>query len=134
VRTGLIIAALLASACSHATKPAPKPDQIGWRPVGTWSGHGDEQTDSFEIESGQFRIKWVASNENPAGAGTLKLIAHSAVSGRPLVVALEEHRGNGHGTALVSDEPRPYYIVIESKNLDWTISIEEAVVGQPAGS
>lgn len=134
MRRLLIITALLGGACGQAPKHAPKADLVGWRPVGTWSGHGDEQTDSFEIESGQFRIKWVASNEKPAGTGTLKLIAHSAVSGRPLVVALEQHQGNGHGTALVNDDPRPYYVVIESKNVDWTITVEEAVVGQPRGS
>jgi hypothetical protein len=130
VRSVLIIAALLSGACGQRPKPVAKPDLVGWRPIGTWSGHGDEQTDSFEVDSGQFRIKWVASNEKPAGTGTLKLIAHSAVSGRPLQVALEQHRGNGHGIAYVYEDPRPFYVVIESKNVDWTITVEEAVVGQ----
>jgi hypothetical protein len=134
VRKALIIAVLLSGACGHGPKPVAKPDLVGWRPIGTWSGQGDEQTDSFEVESGQFRIKWVASNEKPAGTGTLRLIAHSAVSGRPLQVALEQHRGNGRGTAYVNEDPRPFYVVIESKNVDWTITIEEAVVGQGEGS
>jgi len=33
----------------------------------------------------------------------------------------------------VSDDPRPYYLLIESSNIDWTVRVEEAVVaGGPA--
>jgi len=51
------------------------------------------------------------------------------VSGRPLQVAVD-HRGPGHDTAYVNDDPRLYHLVIDSANLDWTIAVEEAVVVQ----
>jgi hypothetical protein len=115
---------LLCAACS---KPEPKAPLVGWRPIGTWSGSGNEQTDSFNIESGQFRIKWEATNETKPGAGRLKITAHSGVSGRPIMHALD-HTGAGKDTAVVSDEPRLYYLVIESSNVDWSLKVEEAVI------
>lgn len=123
-----VAAALFAlgiAAC--ARHPQPK-QAIGWRPVGTWSGHGNAQTDSFNIDSGQWRIKWSVTNENPAGTGTFHATVHSAVSGRPL---LEEiiHQGPGHGTAYVNEDPRLFDIDVESANEDWTVSVEEAVAG-----
>jgi hypothetical protein len=39
-------------------KAAPKAFAMGWRPVTTFSGHGSTQTESFSIETGQWRIKW----------------------------------------------------------------------------
>jgi len=90
------------------------------------SGHGDAQTESFNIESGQWRIKWAATNEMPPGSGTLRVEVHSAVSGRPLALAVE-HRGEGHDTAYVNEDPRLFHLVIESGHVDWSLVIEEAV-------
>jgi hypothetical protein len=101
---------------------------VGWRRVGSFSGRGNSQTESFNIESGQWRIKWVTTNEKPAGAGTFQVMVHSAVSGRPMMMAVE-HRGTGRGTAYVNEDPRLYHLVIESSNVDWSVAMEEAVVG-----
>lgn len=125
----VVFAAALAGA---ACKPAPQPQTVavGWRPLGTWSGRGNEMTDSFNIESGQWRIKWDARNETAPGAGTLRIEVHSSVSGRPLGEAVE-HRGTGHDIAYVNEDPRLYHLVIESSNEDWTVIVEEGVVGVP---
>ena len=106
---------------------------IGWRPLGTWSGRGDEQTDSFNIETGQWRIKWEARNETAPGAGRLRIEVHSSVSGRPLGEAVE-HNGTGHDIAYVNEDPRLFHLVIESSNEDWSVSVEEGVVGVPQSS
>ena len=128
LRFVLILAALLTASCGSQTKPEAKPLTVGWRPVGTWSGHGNEQTDSFNIESGQFRVKWETRNEMPPGAGTFRVVAHSGVSGRPIAPVVE-HSGVGRNTAYVSDEPRPYFLVIESANVDWSVTVQEGVAG-----
>ena len=106
---------------------------IGWRPLGTWSGRGNEQTDSFNIETGQWRIKWEARNETAPGEGRLRIEVHSSVSGRPLGDAIE-HRGIGHDIAYVNEDPRLFHLVIESSNEDWSVSVEEGVVGIPQSS
>lgn len=123
----LCAAALLCAACHPEAKPEPKTRAVGWRPIGSWSGRGDAQTDSFNIESGQWRIKWETRNESPAGAGSFRVTVHSAVSGRPLMVAVE-HRGAGDDVAYVNEDPRLYHLVIESSNVDWSLQVEEAVV------
>ena len=116
----------------HSAQAESKPVLVGWRPVETFSGRGSTQTQSFDIGSGQWRIKWEAKNESPPGMGTLEVTVHSAVSGRPLEVAVE-HRGNGHGIAYVNEDPRLFHLVIDSSNVDWTVAIEEAVAAPEAG-
>lgn len=132
------LAALLSvsAACRHAPKPELKTVAIGWRPAGSWSGHGNAQTESFDIQSGQFRIQWDTSHETAPGTGVFRVTVHSAVSGRPMGVVVD-NRGVGHDTAYFTDDPRIYHLVIESANVDWSIHVDEAVVGEetvPSGT
>lgn len=126
----LVVLALLAAGCSRTSKPEEKPLAIGWRFIESWSGQGDMQTDSFDIESGAFRIKWETSHETAPGAGTFRIVVHSGVSSRPITEAVD-HQGIGRDIAYVRDDPRPYFLVITSKNVDWSVRVEEAVAGQP---
>jgi hypothetical protein len=119
-----LLAALLACSCREPQRYTV----TGWRPIAKFAGQGDTQTDSFNIESGQWRIKWTADNEQPPGSGALKVTIHSAISGRPLGIAID-HKGIGHDTALVTEDPRLYHLEVESHNVDWTLVIEESVVG-----
>jgi len=123
----IIVAAWLTTGCRSEPRSAVKPGTVGWRPIGSWSGRENTQTESFNVESGQLRIKWETKNETAPGAGRFKVMVHSAVSGRPIALAVER-QGVGRDTAYVSEEPRLYHLVIESSNLEWTIRVEEAVV------
>src|SRR5579863_7303946 len=93
----IIVAVLLFAACGCQSPPhpqQPRPRQIGWRPIASWSGRGDTQTESFNIESTQWRIKWETKGAAPAGASSFHVVVHSAVSGRPIAEAVE-HQGDG---------------------------------------
>ena len=120
-----VIVAITCAACRSAPKQEAKQPQVGWRSIGSWSGQGNTQTDSFNIESTQWRIKWETT-----GAGAFTLVVHSAVSGRPILAAVD-HNGAGKGIAYVTEDPRLYHLVIESSSVDWSIQVEEAVVGYP---
>ena len=122
---------LLLAAVGCRSKPPSETHhtQIGWRPIGKWSGRGDTQTDSFNIESTQWRIKWSTKGASAPDAGKFHVVVHSAVSGRPLQEAVE-HQGNGQGIAYVWEEPRLFHLVIDSSGVDWSIAVEEAVVGE----
>jgi hypothetical protein len=98
--------------------------------MASFSGRGDSQTESFDIDSTQWRIKWQTKGAASPGAGTFHVVVHSAVSGRPIMDALQQH-GNGHGIVYVTEDPRLYHLVIESNGLDWSVTVEEAVVGIP---
>jgi hypothetical protein len=130
VKTLIILLAAVAAGCGRSTKPEPKQLLIGWRFIESWSGQGDMQTDSFEIESGAFRIKWETTHETSPGAGAFRIMVHSGVSSRPITLAVDQ-RGVGHDIAYVRDDPRPYFLVITSKNVDWSVRVEEAVAGEP---
>jgi hypothetical protein len=51
---------------------------------------------------------------------------NSAVSGRPLMLAVD-HRGIGRDTVAVTEDPHLFYLVIDSSNLDWSVTAEEPV-------
>jgi hypothetical protein len=96
-----------------------------WRSLGSWSGHGLTQTESF-IGNGALRVIWETRNEAAPDTGTFGVTVHSSVSGRPLLQAVEQ-RGVGRGTAYVSEDPREFYLVVESSNLEWSVTVEEGI-------
>lgn len=127
--TVALVAAMMASlGCSSGLKPVAQADAksapLGWRSVGSWSGRGDAQTDSFEIAFDQCRIRWEARNETSPGAGRLRITVNSAVSGRELALAVDRG-GVGKGVVYPSVEPHFSYLLIESSNLDWSVTVEE---------
>jgi hypothetical protein len=111
----------------------PKTPLVGWRHIADFSGRGSTQTESFNIESTQWRIKWETKADTNPSTGTFLLMVNSAVSGRPIALGVE-HNGNGKGIAYVTEDPRYYYLVITSENLDWSFSVDEEVLGDPKGS
>jgi len=117
---------LICAACRPDQGPEPKPQVHSWRHLGTWSGRGNVQTESFTSDSGGFRVKWETKNETPAGAGRLKVVFRSGDSGRDIMDAVDA-RGIGHGVAEVGDRPRWYFLTIDSANVDWTVTVEEPV-------
>ena len=118
-----------ASACG--TPPTPEDssshDQIQWERVRTRSGRGSQFLDSFPSE-GTLRIEWEAKRSpNAITPGTLQIVMHSAISGRPLAPPVVDHQGEGKGIAYFSEEPRVFFINVVSDNLDWKIAVSERV-------
>ena len=93
----------------------------------TFTGQGNSQTDSFDIASTQWRIRWEAKAEGAAVPGKFHVMVHSAISGRPLMEAIDQN-GPGIGTAYVAENPRLYHLVVESQGLNWKMSVDEGVV------
>ena len=109
--------------CSSKPAAAGRKETL-WRKVGTWSGHDRVQTESWPGDTGAMRIRW---NTSHAREGALfQLTIHSAISGRPMQTVVDE-AGDGEGTAYFSDDPRVFFAVVDSKNIDWTFTIEEPV-------
>lgn len=123
-----VAAALLTAACGA---PAPKPVQeqvVAWKNLGEWSGRGNAQTESFIGLTGSLRMRWRTKNEAPAGSGTFRLTLQSAISGRPLQETVDQ-KGPGEGTAYAAEDPRAFYVLVESANLDWSFTVDEAIFG-----
>ena len=130
MRRVLLIAAILACSCHRETKPVAKRATLVWHSVGSWSGRGDAQTESFDIGYEPCRVRWEARNESTPGAGELRVTLHSAVSGRDLALVVD-HRGAGKDISYIRVEPHYSYMTIESKNVDWSLIVEEGDVFSP---
>jgi hypothetical protein len=109
-----------------APATAATPEVVVWRSLGTWSGRGNMQTESFTSDTGSLRVRWQTNDEARPGDGTFRVTLHSAISGRPLVQAVD-HRGAGADTSYVSEDPRVFYVVVDSARVEWSFTIDEGV-------
>jgi hypothetical protein len=129
-RRMIAAAALLTLVGCRADAPRPQPRTepvVVWKPIGSWAGRGDKQTETFTSDTGGFRVHWETSNEAKAGGGRLRVVFRSGDSGREIIEAIDA-RGAGGGTEEVAAErPRWYYVTIESANVDWKVSIDERI-------
>lgn len=126
--------AMVISAEGCGTRPETAARHVVvWEPRGSWSGHGSMQTESFIGSTGMFRFRWDARSPAAPSAGALKVTLHSAVSGRPLVVAFE-HEGTGRDVTYVSEDPRLFYLVVESSDLEWSVAVDEGVAATAEGA
>lgn len=126
--TTLAAAALLTSGCqsqSETLRPR-QPSNAGWQQVGSWKGHGNSQTDWFDMPHYSWRIMWETKNASGSGKGRLHVEAHSADSGRLLADPINV-TGNGHGIASVNVDPHRFYLVVDSSGVDWSLTVEQPV-------
>ena len=124
-----VAAALLLSGCRADTRPVPN-TRSRFHNVGAWSGRGNVQTDTFTSDTGAFRLQWETKHETRPGAARLKVVFHSDDSGRPIMEAVNA-TGVGQGVAYVSDRARWYYLVVESADAEWSLSVDEDLGEQP---
>lgn len=99
---------------------------IMWDRLGAWAGKTSMQTESFTGATGALRIVWTTKNPTAADGGSFRLTIHSAISGRPLDVAVDQ-RGPGADTAYVTEDPRAFFAVVDASNLEWAFTVDEAV-------
>ncbi len=127
----LPLAPLLFVTACHAEPPRPPTKEVVvWRQLGSWSGRGDKQTETFTGDTGGFRVHWETKREAPPDAGRLRVVFRSGDSGREIIEAIDA-RGAGSGTEEVAAErPRWYFLTIESANVDWTVTVDERIEGQ----
>lgn len=112
-----------AAGSAQAAKPAT---EVIWEHLGQWSGKSSVQTESFTGETGAFRIKWEAKADKNSPDASFLLTIHSAISGRPLQVAVDL-KGSGADVAYVNEDPRVFFAVIDAKDTEWSFSIDEAI-------
>lgn len=102
-------------------------EPLPWKAVGSWTGRGNAQLETFPIERQTWRVRWETKNESPAGAGTFYLTANSGDSGR-IMAELVDAKGVDGDIAYISDVPHRYYLVVTSSNVEWTVTAEEPLV------
>ncbi len=95
-----------------------------WQSLGSWSGVGDRQTESFDVTSGALRLVWEAREDGASRDRRFRVTLHSSISGRPLET-LVDAAGAGADTVLAAAGPRVAYLRIESEGVAWRIELEE---------
>jgi hypothetical protein len=130
VRPAVLLAVLAAGACGARAEQRPKDAErtIVWHQLGSWSGSGNRQTESFTSDSGTLRVRWEATDarRSSGGAPAFRLTAHSAISGR-LLQQVVDHRGAGSGLDYVEQDPHVFYMIIESSEVNWKFTVDEAI-------
>src|SRR5262245_43851658 len=108
-----------ATACerAQANQRAPREQTVVWHSLGSWAGHGSQQTESFTSDTGALRVRWETSAAS-AAPPTFRLTAHSAISGRPLQQVVE-HAGPGSGVGYVQQDPHVMYMVVDARDTNW---------------
>ena len=135
VVVGLVAGAVTATACGPRGNPRPQgaAPSVVWRPLGSWSGRGSLQTESFTSDTGALRVRWEASRPSspdaPTASAVFRLNAHSAISGR-LLQQVVDQAGAGSGVGYVQQDPHVFYVVVESSQRNWRFTVEEAI-GDP---
>jgi hypothetical protein len=129
-----LLAAIVAAGCGTRADQARPPanTSVAWRQLGSWSGHGNAQTESFTSDTGTLRVRWEATTDTgntgraAATPAVFRVAAHSAISGR-LLQPVVEHAGAGKGVGYVQQDPHVFFIVVEASRLNWTVTVEEAI-------
>jgi hypothetical protein len=124
---GALAALLILSACRSDAPSQPPQTVVAWKPIGSWAGRGDKQTETFTSDTGGFRVHWETANEAPAGAGRLRVIFRSGDSGREIIEAIDAHGAGSGLEEVAADRPRWFYITIESSAVDWKVSVDERI-------
>jgi hypothetical protein len=122
----IFLAVVFFAGCEHQPPPAEKPTELVWKEVGTWSGHGNQQLETFPIEHFTWRVKWETRNEAPAGAGRFHVTANSGDSGR-ILAEVADVKGVDKDVTYITELPHRYYFVVTSTGVDWTLTAEEAI-------
>lgn len=120
-----MIALLLAASC-RSDPPTRTEDITVWQSRGQWSGRALLQTDPFISTTGLLRVTWKTQNAAAGVEGTLRIVLHSDVSGRSLAPVVE-HRGAGSGVKYVTEDPRSFFLVIDAKDVEWTVEVAEGI-------
>src|SRR4030095_5303183 len=78
----IAVASSLTGARGAPRARPPRKEVVLWKQLGSWSGRGNAQTESFVGLTGSLRFHWRTTQEHPKGQGKFKLILQSAISGR----------------------------------------------------
>jgi hypothetical protein len=121
-----LIIAVLGASCNREPPLAKKSPAAAWKVVGTWSGHGNQQLETFPIERFTWRVRWETRHETSPGAGRFHVTANSGDSGR-ILAEIADVRGVAQDVTYVTELPHRYYFVVTSASVDWSLTAEVEV-------
>lgn len=129
-RTWTLTGALAVLALTGCSPPPPADPPAAlvttWKPIASWTGVGNRQSETFTMLRHGWRVRWEATAEADAAPGSLRVTVHSADSGRVLAEPVDR-QGPGSGVVELVEEPRQFYLTFESAGVAWTVSVDERI-------
>jgi hypothetical protein len=130
VKLCILIAAVLAAACTSGAEQRQESRATVWQPVASWSGGvGSTTLETFPIGAGRLRVYWDAHTGTPGGGTRFHVRLHSADSGRVLEDVVDT-KGVGSGMREVFDDHQRFYLTVESAAVEWTLRVEEGLAAR----
>lgn len=83
-----------------------------------------KETERFATTSREWRISWRTANEAFAGTGLLQIMVYRAADGQ-LVTLAANKQGLGADVSYVRSPPGDHYLMMNSGNVDWEVTVEE---------
>ncbi len=104
---------------SSAAPRSVEPTVFSWRRVVGWSGKDIEETDSFTVPSGEWRITWQAVT---GAARDLEIVVFEHGAEEPTARIKQE--GVGTGSYLGLEGGGTYYLRIAGEGVSWEIAVD----------
>ena len=107
----------------------PTVARADWTLVQRWSGNGNLTTETFEVTSRDWQIHWEAvpaanGPDTPGLAAMFQIEVYDANTGTPLSVVADA-QGPGNVTDTDHRGPGRFYLMINSRLLDWTVTVQD---------
>src|SRR5215212_7591419 len=101
--------------------------------IDTFTGNGDQQTDTFNTTTDSFRVSYETTNTLGGGfKGSLFVDVINADKPNDLPAASLSQEGSGQGETFANTPPGSYYLDIIAGGLDYTITVEQCEGGNPS--
>jgi hypothetical protein len=102
-----------------AHKPTPAPADGEWHEIASWSGTETMATETFDVSSERWRIKWTAKNGEYGG-----VVQVYVYDDGDNIKALAANTTNGGSDVSYVEGSGRHRLMINSVNANWTVTVE----------
>ena len=111
-----------AAAGGGGAEPFVPASGAAWSRLGSWAGSGDEETERFRVESGEWRLVVKMQKINEGGNGWILV---RVMDDQRAELARMTMMDSGTDTSYVHLRPGVYYLVVGTNSVRWSVWAEE---------
>lgn len=100
--------------------------------IDSFTGNGDQQTDSFNTTTDSFRVSYNVTGSDPQFPASLFIDVIDANDPNQLPVGDATHNGDGQGETFINSPAGTYFLDISFYGGNYTITVEQCEGGNPS--